>query len=291
MTRTMYDAVNVSGVPAGATLVAGYGDGLYQDVDAFRARFPNATVVVIAVSSRHNLGTVLDVETGDATPAEAPPWVLMRRAAGVDPTIYCNSSTWPSVRAAFQAAGVAQPHYWIAQYDNVGSIPASWTSLGCVAKQYADPGPYDLSIVADYWPGVDTNPGGTIVLDAPTAAQIKSIVTDAVFNNLVPDLSEPLPGGGVNSEPFRHFVAYMQQNSVNQLKATTAVAASVASLATAVAGIAAAVNKLGTADATLAADLQAAQAGLAAIPGQIAAALQSTVHVHVDVTAPTVTGA
>lgn len=150
MTRIMYDAVTASNVPASATLVAGYGDGYYQNTAEFRARFPHATVVEIAVSSHHNIGVVLDVETGDATPAEAPPWVLMRRAAGVDPTIYCNSSTWPSVRAAFKAAGVPEPHWWIAQYDGDPTI-----FPGAVAKQYADPGPYDLSSVAAYWPGVD----------------------------------------------------------------------------------------------------------------------------------------
>lgn len=150
MTRTMYDAVTAANVPADATLVAGYGDGYYQDVEAFRARFPHATVVEIAVSSHHNLGQVLDVETGDATPAEAPGWVSMRRAAGVDPSVYCNSSTWPQVRAAFTRAGVAEPHWWIAQYDGNPTI-----FPGAVAKQYADPGPYDLSAVADYWPGVD----------------------------------------------------------------------------------------------------------------------------------------
>lgn len=153
MTRTMYDAVTAANVPPTATLVAGYGDGYYNNVAEFRARFPHATVVEIAVSSHHNLGVVLDVETGDATPAEAPGWVTMRRAAGVDPTIYCNSSTWPAVRQAFHVAGVAEPHYWIAQYDGDPTI-----FTGAVAKQYADPGPYDLSSVADYWPGVDPTP-------------------------------------------------------------------------------------------------------------------------------------
>ncbi|MEZ0066663.1 hypothetical protein ABIA32_002675 [Streptacidiphilus sp. MAP12-20] len=150
MARTMYDAVTATNVPDSATLIAGYGDGYYQNTAEFRARFPHATIVEIAVSSHHDLGQVLDVETGDATPAEAPGWVERRRAAGVDPTIYCNSSTWPTVRAAFQAAGVAEPHYWIAQYDDDPTIPT-----GAVAKQYADPGPYDLSSVADYWPGID----------------------------------------------------------------------------------------------------------------------------------------
>lgn len=153
MTRTMYDAVSVPSVPAGAVLVAGYDDGFYNDVAAFEARFPHAKVVPITVFASDDRGIVLDVENGDATPAQAPGWVKMRRSAGVDPTVYCNSSTWNAVKAAFASAGVAQPHYWIAQYDGNPTIPA-----GAVAKQYSDPGPYDLSSVLDYWPGVDSAP-------------------------------------------------------------------------------------------------------------------------------------
>lgn len=171
MTRTMYDAVTVGNVPSSATLVAGYGDGYYNNIAAFRARFPHATIVEIAVSSQHNLGVVLDVETGDATPAEAPGWVRMRRAAGVDPTIYCNSSTWPSVRAAFTSAGVAEPHWWIAQYDGDPTL-----FPGTVAKQYTDPGPYDLSSVAAYWPGVDPAPSEDIVTPADRAAIVADVV-------------------------------------------------------------------------------------------------------------------
>lgn len=124
--------------------------------DADWARFPTAVKVRIAIFASVNDGHVLDVEQGDATPAQAPGWVAMRRRAGVDPTVYCNASTWPQVRSQHTLQGVPQPHYWIARYDGDPTIPA-----GAVAKQYADPakhgaGHFDLSIVADYWPGVDT---------------------------------------------------------------------------------------------------------------------------------------
>lgn len=156
MTRRMFDAVSPGALPRSAVLVAGYDDGLYNNVAKIRAQFPHALLVDITVSSRHNWGHVLDVETGDATAAEAPGWVLMRRAAGVDPSVYCNSSTWPSVRAAFRAAGVAEPHYWIARYDGDPTIPA-----GAVAKQYLNTPGWDESSVADYWPGVDPAPTST----------------------------------------------------------------------------------------------------------------------------------
>lgn len=166
----MYDAVTNTNIPADATLVAAYVNGHYTNYAQAVARFPHATVVGISVTARFNAGIVLDVEQGDARPDEAPDWVLMRRAAGIDPTVYCDSSTWPSVREAFTSRHLPEPHYWIAQYDGDPTIPA-----GAVAKQYADPGPYDLSSVADHWPGVD-NPEGDIVLDSATLDQIVKAV-------------------------------------------------------------------------------------------------------------------
>jgi hypothetical protein len=151
--RSMYDAVTPGNIPASAQLVAGYLNGPYAWSANDWARFPNAVHVGISVRGNFYDGHVLDVEVGDATPAEAVPWVQRRRQAGTDPSVYCNASTWPSVRQAFQQAGVAEPHYWIAKYDNDPTLPA-----GAVAKQHTNTAAWDLSSVADYWPGVDRIP-------------------------------------------------------------------------------------------------------------------------------------
>ena len=156
MTRTMYDGVTSSSVPAvGEPLVAGYTDGLFANLPALKKRFPHARIVGIAVTASYHGADahVLDVEAGDATPAQAPGWVTAQRKLGVDPTVYCNTSTWPQVKAAFTAARVAQPHYWIAHYGVAPTIPA-----GAVALQYRNTSGYDESVVADYWPGVDPKP-------------------------------------------------------------------------------------------------------------------------------------
>jgi hypothetical protein len=156
MPRTMYDSTTASDIPRSARMVAGYlPPSRFAWSAADWARFPNAVKVRIAIFAHVNDGHVLDVEPGDATPAQAPGWVAMRRRAGVDPSIYCNASTWPTVRAEFRRRGVREPHYWIAKYDGVARLPA-----GAVAKQYANPplhgrGHFDLSIVADFWPGVE----------------------------------------------------------------------------------------------------------------------------------------
>ena len=152
--RTMYDAIYPANIPTDAQMVAGYVDGHWAWTAAEWALFPNAVKVRIAVFPSTNDGHCLDIEVGDATPAQGPAWVVMRRNAGIDPSVYCNTATWPAVRAAFAAAQVAEPHYWIAAYP--GNGPNLYP--GSVAHQYANPGPVDISVVADYWPGVDPAP-------------------------------------------------------------------------------------------------------------------------------------
>lgn len=159
MTRTMYDSVSALTIPFGVDVAAGYVDGLYKWPDAWWTRFSSATVLVrIAVFADTDDGDFLDVERYDATPQEAPGWVLRRRAAGHQaPAVYMNTDTWPAVRAAFAAAGVPEPLYIVADYDNLAVVPD-----GAFGKQYSSLAGYDLSVIGDYWPGVDPAP---ILLD------------------------------------------------------------------------------------------------------------------------------
>lgn len=153
--RTMYDSVNVAAIPANATMVAGYVDGRYQTVPALRQRFPHAKVVTITVFGEPG-AQVADCERGDLTPAQAAQWAKSERLAGRHPTIYCSASPWPSVQQAVRDVGLDPAHdvsWWIAAYDHSTSIPN-----GAVAHQFTDPGPYDVSSVLDYWPGVDPTP-------------------------------------------------------------------------------------------------------------------------------------
>jgi hypothetical protein len=149
--RTCYDAITPANIPSNAQMVAGYVDGRYAWKATDWARFPHAVKVRIAVFSSTADGHVLDVEPGCSTPANAPGWVVRRRAAGVDPTVYCSLSQWPVVRAAFRNARVAEPHWWVAAYP--GNGPNLYP--GSIAHQWQNPGPVDISVVADYWPGVD----------------------------------------------------------------------------------------------------------------------------------------
>ena len=157
MTRMMYDGVTAAEVPAGAAIYAGYVDGEWQSYDPLVAEYPSALHVSVCVTSADD-ARVLDVESGDATPDEAPVWASAQRKAGNQhPVIYMNESTWPTVRAAFADQDVAAPLYWVAAYvDDPSDVPA--IPAGAIALQYYDYGGYDASVVADYWPGLDPAP-------------------------------------------------------------------------------------------------------------------------------------
>lgn len=155
--RKLYDSITAADIPADVQMVGGYVDGSFKWTDADWELFPNAVKVRIAVLPTTNDGHVGDVEAGDMTPAQSPEWVKMRRSSGVDPSLYVNLGNVQAVRDAFAASGVIIPPLWLAHYDNDPTIPP-----GYIAKQYANStltgGHYDVSSVADYWPGVDRMP-------------------------------------------------------------------------------------------------------------------------------------
>jgi hypothetical protein len=256
----MYDSITATDIPTSAAMVAGYINGTFAWSAADWARFPHSVKVRIATRSNINDGHVLDVEAGDATPAQAPVWVHMRRAAGVDPSIYCGAAAWPDVKAAFTNAGVAQPHYWIAHYDGVVSIPA-----GAVAKQYDDPphtgGHYDLSIVADHWPGVDpaTPP------PPPEVPEMEQ--TDALVAPTQGDVSEALAAvlGGITGVRSAGPLAV---NAANAASRAGAALDAVTAVGTQVTGVQ---NTLGAHDVHLIAFRTDALAAIAAVAASVTA--------------------
>lgn len=171
MTRLMYDSTSPWEIPRDAEMIAYYVDGRYAWPREWLDMFPRAVKVSIsAIGAR--TAQVGDVEVGCIwPPANAVPWVRRARADGHDPTIYVNElNDWLAVRQAFRNAGEPEPHYWTARYNGVREIP-----VGAIARQFAHPhdgdgvanypwetgAHYDLSVVADHWPGVDqTAPGG-----------------------------------------------------------------------------------------------------------------------------------
>ena len=135
------DSITAADIPtANLSAVAGYGDGLYQWSAADWQRYTGVTQLSIVVDSSHQ-GDILDVEQGDATPADVPGWCdRFSRPHRRRPTVYCNRATWPFIRAA---VGNRKVDYWISTLDGTTVVP------GAVAVQYRDAGGFDESVVLD----------------------------------------------------------------------------------------------------------------------------------------------
>jgi hypothetical protein len=99
----MYDAVDIENIPADAAVVAGYVGGDYPTFEQLAHQFPHARRISIAVNASEEADE-LDVENGDATPADAPGWI--RRQPLIRPSIYASLDTMPAVTAALHDAGV-----------------------------------------------------------------------------------------------------------------------------------------------------------------------------------------
>lgn len=172
--RVMYDAVTPANLPAGADLYGGYDDGHWPNAAAIAARFPGKRLIRITVFPADIFGDVLDVEKGDAQPADVPDWLTHRRGRGADPSIYSSTSSIGAVEAACKAARVQfdRQHWWRADYE---TPPDPTLKYGEVAHQYHDAGGYDLSVVADYWPGIDPpKPSPSLPKGSDMALLVKS---------------------------------------------------------------------------------------------------------------------
>lgn len=116
---TMYDSVDVGQIPDKPEAVAGYVGGKYATYSEIQRRFPVARKLSIAVTAAQ-VGSCLDVETGDATPADAPPWVRRMKRIGVRrPCLYANLSTMPTVKRELLRAGILlkEVRLWVADPD------------------------------------------------------------------------------------------------------------------------------------------------------------------------------
>lgn len=155
MTRKMADSTNVNDLPQGFDLYAGYDDGAWPDAMAIATRFKGKPVIRVTVKSSDNEGDCLDVEKGDATPGDAPGWVVRRRQAGHGgPLVYFSEAILNDVIAAFTAAKVPLPGFWVAAYPGEGNIIPPYA----IGHQWIDRGGYDESVMADYLPGIDPLP-------------------------------------------------------------------------------------------------------------------------------------
>lgn len=177
MNRIMYDGINslAAGIARAfphAEMVAGYVDGTYQWSADEWALFPDSVKVEISVNAHNRIGDVLDVETGDATPAEAHDWIAARKAAGLHrPTIYCSYAVVPQVRLETRELALGVDYdIWVARWDGDGAPPPMpGTPATYAAKQFSSDQLKDVSVVYDDgWPHrTAVNPPPPAQLPAP----------------------------------------------------------------------------------------------------------------------------
>lgn len=156
----------------------GYIDGYWPDAVALGAAHPGATLIRITTNPAHNDGDMLDVETGDATPAQAPGWVVRRRAAGHQgPLVYFAESFRSQVIGEFIKQGVRLPGLFSAAYPGIGPV----IPPGDVGHQWIDRGAYDESVVVDFLPGIDPVP--TPPSPSPSSTQESNMLASTPSGN------------------------------------------------------------------------------------------------------------
>lgn len=161
--RLMYDSTNPADIPPGA-MCAGYIDG----VNPWPAGTPMD--VRIARDSRTDDGHAADIETGAMPVAFFPSWAQRRLRVLPAVSPYVNRANGRLVEDECLAAGFTpaggQILLWISTLDGT-RVVTHWNDgspvrFPVVAVQFAGQnsgsgGHYDISEVADYWPGVDMN--------------------------------------------------------------------------------------------------------------------------------------
>jgi hypothetical protein len=114
----MFDSVTIEEIPAKARAVAGYTAGSWPTYWELVKRFPGAQVLDIAIAASYD-ATCLDVEAGDASPADAPAWVRRQHARGVKrPVLYTSVSQMDELLAMLERAGISRQEVrvWSAHY-------------------------------------------------------------------------------------------------------------------------------------------------------------------------------
>lgn len=170
--RRMADSVTPSNLPAGFDVYGGYDDGSYSNIAAIKALHPNKPVVCFTVFARDNFGDCLDVEAGDATPAQAPGWTYMRRVSGhPQPMNYCSEGVRDTLLGEYAKQHITVPPLIIAAYPGNGAVLQQPHDAG---HQFIDHGPYDESVVIDFMPGVDITPPHPSTIGAEMIASTPS---------------------------------------------------------------------------------------------------------------------
>lgn len=162
MARLMRDSTTLADIPThNLDIVAVYINGRFAVTEKqVRARFPHIPIAWIDVNGTHPEADILDVETGDATPAGAVLWVKAKRLRQLQathplypPIIYCNRATLTPLFNAMNAAHLHVAHdfmLWPATLDGTKRLADMLGVTAVQARGEAQTGGhYDESDVYD----------------------------------------------------------------------------------------------------------------------------------------------
>lgn len=140
----MFDAVDTAQIPNGPVAVAGYVDGDFITAPELAQRFPNAHILSIATGPEHD-ADCLDVETGDADPADVPGWYERQRAGGAArPCLYADASAMQAgIVPLIRSGAIARPlvRLWSAHYAGehiCGPLTCGAVSIAMDGTQWTD---------------------------------------------------------------------------------------------------------------------------------------------------------
>ena len=161
MTRLMADSTNPFDIPAGQfPIVAGYTDGLYAWSGAGWKYHEASVHFRLCCTSIDLTAHCADIEPGCLSAAQGAEFVFQKVSRGEVAYLYYSESRTNEIHAALGARGLDPGHAyggWVARWDNRAVL-----DVAGYIKQYANPtltgAHYDLSVAADYLPGVDSLP-------------------------------------------------------------------------------------------------------------------------------------
>jgi hypothetical protein len=195
----MFDSVTTALLPAGYSY-AGYTDGKWANYAAIKALFPGSNVLSIAVFAADD-AEALDIETGDATPAEAAAWIARQVARGTArPCLYASASTMTQVLAVTSGIDRSAIRLWSAHYTNTAHIcgPSSCGAMTVDA---------DGTQWTDNANGLDLDE--SLLLDDFFGGTVPPVMYSSVTGSL------PVLTGGMNDADLPHWYVRRAQAVLN----------------------------------------------------------------------------
>lgn len=149
----MYDSVSPGEMPKDGDVYAAYVDHNGVNGYAELSKYYPGKIFKSITNWGAAGADIIDVEhggnSGSASFSTMAKWVASEYAAGRNPTVYCDGSTWPQCKSALN--GAREPQWWIASYGNGPTIPTGAIGVQYLGDQHTNGLNFDVSNVLDGW--------------------------------------------------------------------------------------------------------------------------------------------